>query len=141
MTKEQKDYINYRLQRATDTLNDAKLLAENERWNSSINRLYYACFYAVSALLYFHSIEAKTHKGVRIKFMIEFIKTGLFHKDFGKLFSDLFDWRQEGDYSDFVLFDKDLTMPLIIKSEELITLIRAFINSNKMLIDRTSSGM
>jgi len=141
MTKEQKDYINYRLQRATDTLNDAKLLAENERWNSSINRLYYACFYAVSALLYFHSIEAKTHKGVRIKFMIEFIKTGLFHKDFGKLFSDLFDWRQEGDYSDFVLFDKDLTMPLIIKSEELITLIRAFKNSNKMLIDRTSSGM
>jgi uncharacterized protein (UPF0332 family) len=141
MTKEQKDYINYRLQRAIDTLNDAKLLAENERWNSSINRLYYACFYAVSALLYFHSIEAKTHTGVRIKFMGEFIKTGLFDKDFGKLFSDLFDWRQEGDYSDFVSFDKDLTMPLIIKSEELITLIRAFIKSNKMLINRTSSGI
>jgi|GEM_PF-4029831 len=31
MTKEQNDYIKYRLQRATDTLNDAKLLAENER--------------------------------------------------------------------------------------------------------------
>jgi hypothetical protein len=34
MTKEQNDYINYRLQRAADTLIDAKLLAENERWNS-----------------------------------------------------------------------------------------------------------
>ena len=141
MTKEQKDYINYRLQRAIDTLNDAKLLAENERWNSSINRLYYACFYGVSALLYLHSIEAKTHKRVRIKFMSEFIKTGLFDKDFGKLFSDLFDWRQEGDYSDFVSFDKDLTMPLIIKSEELITLIRAFLKSDKMLINRTSSDI
>ena len=31
MNKEQNNYINYRLQRATDTLNDAKLLAENER--------------------------------------------------------------------------------------------------------------
>jgi uncharacterized protein (UPF0332 family) len=133
MTKEQNDYIKYRLERATETLNDARLLAENGRWNSSINRLYYACFYAVSALLYSQSIEAKTHKGVRIKFMGEFIKTGIFDKVYGKLFSDLFDWRQEGDYSDFVSFDKDLTMPLIGKSEEFINLIKAFLKSNEML--------
>lgn len=131
MTKEQNDYIKYRLQRATDTLNDARLLAENERCNSAINRLYYACFYAVSALLYYHSIEAKTHKGVRIKFMNEFIKTELFEKEYGKLFSDLFDWRQEGDYSDFVSFDKDLTIPLINKSEDFIALIRKFLITTK----------
>jgi len=131
MTKDQNDYINDRLQRASDTLNDAKLLAENDRWNSSINRLYYASFYAVSALLYYHSIETKTHKGVRIKFMSEFIKTGLFDKDFGKLYSDLFDWRQEGDYSDFVTFDKDLTIPLIIKSEEFLSMIKNYLNTNK----------
>ena len=65
--------------------------------------------------------------------MSDFIKTGLFHKDFGKLFSDLFDWRQEGDYSDFVTFDKDLTLPLIIKSEEFIALIGEFLKSNEML--------
>lgn len=81
-------------------------------------------FYAVSALLYKHSIEAKTHKGIRIKFMSEYIKTGAFEKDFGKLYSDLFDWRQEADYSDFVLFDKDLTIPLIKKSEEFIAEIK-----------------
>jgi uncharacterized protein len=131
MTKEQDNYIKYRLQRASDTLNDAKLLAENERWNSSINRLYYACFYAVSALLYSHSIEVKTHKGARIKFMSEFIKTGLFEKDFGNLFSDLFDWRQEGDYSDFISFDKDLTMPLITKCEEFIIRIGSFLETAK----------
>jgi len=63
--------------------------------------------------------------------MSEFIKTGLFDKDFGKLFSDLFDWRQEGDYSDFVSFDKDLIIPLINKSEEFITLIEAFLKTTK----------
>jgi len=131
MTSELNDYINYRLQRASDTLNDARLLAENERWNSAINRLYYACFYAVSALLYYHSIEAKTHKGVRIKFMSEFIKTGLFDKEYGKLFSDLFDWRQEGDYSDFISFDKELTLPLISQSETFIALIRKFLTATK----------
>jgi uncharacterized protein len=131
MTKDQNDYISYRLQRASDTLNDAKLLADNGRWNSCINRLYYANFYAVSALLYYHSIETKTHKGVRIKFMCEFIKTGLFDKDFGNLFSDLFDWRQEGDYSDFVIFDKDLIIPLIKKSEEFLATIKAYLVTNK----------
>jgi uncharacterized protein (UPF0332 family) len=131
MTKDQNDYISYRLQRASDTLNDAKLLADNGRWNSCINRLYYASFYAVSALLYFHSIETKTHKGVRIKFMSDFIKTGLFDKDFGNLFSDLFDWRQEGDYSDFVAFDKDLTIPLINKSEEFLATIKTYLATNK----------
>jgi len=131
MTADINNYTNYRLQRASDTLNDARLLAEHGSWNSSINRLYYACFYAVSALLYYHSIEAKTHKGVRIKFMGEFIKTGLFNKDFGKLYSDLFDWRQEGDYSDFVSFDKDLILPLIKKSEEFIFTIKTFLKTNK----------
>jgi uncharacterized protein len=131
MTKALNDYLDYRLQRASETLNDAKLLADNGRWNSSINRLYYACFYAASALLFSHSIEAKTHKGVRIKFMSEFIKTGLIDKDYGKLYSDLFDWRQEGDYSDFVSFDKDLTIPLINKSEEFIALIKDFLITNK----------
>jgi len=124
MNNEISDYINYRLKRVSDTLNDAKLLAENGSWNSSINRLYYACFYAVSALLFSQSIESKTHKGVRIKLMSEFIKTGKIEKDFGKLYSDLFDWRQEGDYSDFVQFDKELTLPLIQKSEEFITIIK-----------------
>lgn len=63
--------------------------------------------------------------------MSEFIKTGLFDRDYGKLFSDLFDWRQEGDYSDFVSFDKELTLPLINKSEEFISLVGKYLNTTK----------
>ena len=132
MNNEINDYINYRLKRASDTLDDAKLLAENGSWNSSINRLYYACFYAVSALLFSQSIESKTHKGVRIKLMSEFIKTGKIEKDFGRLYSDLFDWRQEGDYSDFVLFDKELTLPLIQKSEQFIAIIKSILSTSTL---------
>lgn len=42
MTDSKEELIKYRLQRAIDTLEDAKILADNQRWNSSINRLYYA---------------------------------------------------------------------------------------------------
>ena len=44
------DYINYRINKGKEALADALLLIEEERWNSSINRLYYSCFYTVSAL-------------------------------------------------------------------------------------------
>ena len=38
--------------RAKDTLDDARILAEKHKWNSTINRLYYASYYAVMALLF-----------------------------------------------------------------------------------------
>jgi uncharacterized protein (UPF0332 family) len=53
MTKSIKqDYISYRINSAKETLEAARLLAENKHWNSAINRLYYSCFYSISALLY-----------------------------------------------------------------------------------------
>jgi uncharacterized protein (UPF0332 family) len=49
MIGSKEELVKYRLQRAIDTLEDAKILADNQRWNSSINRLYYASYYAVTA--------------------------------------------------------------------------------------------
>jgi uncharacterized protein (UPF0332 family) len=46
-----RDLVQYRLRRARETLQDAHILANAERWNPCVNRLYYACFYVVSALL------------------------------------------------------------------------------------------
>jgi uncharacterized protein (UPF0332 family) len=59
------DYINYRLNKAQESFNDAKLLASNQSWNSCINRLYYTCYYAVSALLLKNDIAAQTHSGLK----------------------------------------------------------------------------
>ena len=46
-----KELVNYRISRAKETLDDASILAEREKWNSTINRLYYAAYYAVMSLL------------------------------------------------------------------------------------------
>jgi len=45
------DYIKYRFYRSEETFDEAVILAEKEKWNAVINRLYYSCFYAVIALL------------------------------------------------------------------------------------------
>lgn len=57
-------YIRYRLAKAQETYEAASILFEAGQWNSLINRLYYACFYSVSALLLYKHITAKTHAGV-----------------------------------------------------------------------------
>ena len=64
------EYINHRLQRAEESCNDALVLAENESWNGVINWLYYACFFAVIALLFNNNIETQTHDGSRTQFWI-----------------------------------------------------------------------
>lgn len=57
--------VRYRLQRARETLPEARTLIENSYYNAAVNRLYYACYYAVIALLAKHQISVQTHAGVK----------------------------------------------------------------------------
>jgi uncharacterized protein (UPF0332 family) len=68
------DLIKYRLEKADQTLDDAKLLANAKRWNPCVNRLYYACFYAVSALLAQNEFSSSKHTGIRSLFNLNFVK-------------------------------------------------------------------
>jgi uncharacterized protein (UPF0332 family) len=69
------DLVQYRLQRARETLEDARILATASRWNPCVNRLYYACFYAVSALLIQHGLFSSKHTGVRSLFNRHYVRT------------------------------------------------------------------
>ena len=48
---ELQELVTYRLQRAEETLEEARVMQNIGHWNACANRLYYAAFYAVSALL------------------------------------------------------------------------------------------
>jgi len=125
------DYISYRINSAKETLDAARLLADNQYWNSAINRLYYSCFYVISALLYKYDISANSHAGLKHQFTLHFIKTGLIDKELGRVFVELADWRQKGDYGDFYDFDKEKTMPLFKPVETLIVAIESLIKDKK----------
>ncbi len=127
MEHSKENYIKYRLEKAEETLFAAKVLIENRLWNSVINRLYYACFYAINALLVSNNISAKTHNGVKTQFFLNFIKTGLIDKKYSLLYSDLFDWRQKGDYNDFFDFKEEDVLPLFEPCNELINTIKTLI--------------
>lgn len=129
MTKANKELVLYRLRKARETLDDAHILAGAGRWNPCINRLYYACFYAVSALLIRQGLSSSKHAGVRGLFNQHFVKTGKVAKEKAKVFNDLFERRQEGDYMDFVSFKESQVQPWLSEAE-------AFVESIAVLIEK-----
>ncbi len=129
MTGDKEDLIKYRLYRAKDTLDDARILAEKHKWNSTINRLYYAAYYAVTALLLDADLNPSTHNGAKSNFSEYFIKTNLIPMEYGKIYSQLFTWRQKGDYDDLFDFSNEKVIPYLEPVANLIELIESNILS------------
>ncbi len=131
MTGNKEDYINYRIEKSIEIFSDAKLLANNQRWNSCVNRLYYSAYYLASALLYENDIKAETHNGVKTQLFLNFVKNEMLDKSFAKLYSHLFDWRQETDYADFIEFDEETVKPLLLEVNGLNDELRKLIGISR----------
>ena len=131
MTKSNKELVSYRLLRARETLEDARILANAYRWNPCVNRLYYACFYAVSALLIQEGLSSARHAGVRSLFNQHFVKTNKVAKGKARIFNDLFERRQEGDYMDFVSFEESQVLPWLSEAEAFVENVAVLIEKGK----------
>ncbi|MBN2135616.1 MAG: HEPN domain-containing protein [Acidobacteria bacterium] len=94
------ELVKYRFSRAKESYDESILLASGDHWNAAANRLYYACFYLVNALLIQHDLSFTSHNGVKTEFHRFFVKTDKITIKSGKLYSRLFNLRQEGDYVD-----------------------------------------
>lgn len=122
--------IDYRLQRATETLEEADYNAKGKYFNTGVNRLYYAAYYAASALMLAYGLECSTHAGVKSMLSLNFIRKGPLSPVYGKIFMSLFENRQSGDYEDFVYCDAELYNDLRPKTEEFINALKALIKSS-----------
>lgn len=121
--KERAEMVAYRIKRSQETLDEVKNHIENKFWTTAINRLYYACFYSVSALLLDKDIKVTTHAGARQMLGLHYIKTGIIDKSLGKFYSNIFDMRHTGDYDDFVEFSEEEVLELIEPANQLISKI------------------
>ncbi|NOX89824.1 MAG: HEPN domain-containing protein [Calditrichaeota bacterium] len=70
-------------------------------YDGSINRSYYAIFFAIRCLLSLLELDRPKHSGVISLFDKCFIKTGLLDKKYSKIAHIAFDARQDYDYEDF----------------------------------------
>lgn len=129
MTDEQrKDIVIYRMDNAIGTLHEVTEHISNGFYNTAVNRMYYACFYAVSALLIAHKIEVKSHDGTRQKFGQHFVLTGILPKEYGKFYRMIFEKRSAGDYEDFITHDLKTAEMLYPETERFVYRIYGLID-------------
>jgi len=124
MTGGQKDLICYRMDRAGETLREARLMFESDHLYGAANRIYYACFYATTALLLTRNMASPKHSGVIGLFNKHFIKEGFIPVDMGKFYSRMFDNRLESDYGDIVKIEKDDIEADLKKADDFIAKIK-----------------
>jgi len=99
MTENIKALVEYRLAQADESLDASRVLIEEGLLRPCVNRAYYAMFYGVLALLAIDKRETSRHSGAISLFDKEFVKEGIFKKDFSRWLHDAFDLRQRSDYS------------------------------------------
>ena len=99
ITKNIEALVKYRVEQVDESLEAARILFEKRLERQSVNRSYYAMFYAVLALLATRKRETSKHSGAITLFDKEFVKTGTFKKDFSRWLHSAFDLRQRSDYA------------------------------------------
>lgn len=127
--KYKQSLITYRLERSKESHKAARLLLENDMLTSSMNRIYYAMFYAVQSLLLLHEVSFSKHSQVKGYFNKEFIKNGIFPKDFGRMYNNAFEYRQKFDYVDLIIPEKEMIIEYIDKANEFINTIERYIQA------------
>lgn len=128
MTEALNKLVEYRLKRSAETLEEAKILADASHRNACVNRLYYTCFYAVSALLLVDDLSSSKHTGIRSLFNKHYVKNRKVSKELAQIYNDLFERRREGDYVDFFEFEQSQVNAWIPQ-------VKKFLESIKNLMD------
>ena len=133
-----RDVVNYRIERAYTALDQAKKNLEIKCLEVTANRLYYAAYYAASALLIAYGIQTKSHEGNISQFGQKFVLTGIVSSNMGRFYNQLFQMRLTGDYGDtFGLTEEDV-VPKIKPTEDFINQVTS-LAKEKLSIDQNIS--
>ena len=84
--------------KALDLLDDAEYNFNGDRYNTSINRSYYAVFYAAKSLLLKKGVDTRKHTGNIQMFGKEYVVNDNFDKEISRILSELQEDRSRVDY-------------------------------------------
>lgn len=117
--------INYWMEKAQADLESAQDNFNSGRYSNAIRDAYFACFHALSSVLFKEGKSFRKHKEARSALHRDYIRTNRIDPSWGKHYDWLFDNRQKADYRPMVQFDNDQVREVIEKSSEFIGAMKA----------------
>jgi uncharacterized protein (UPF0332 family) len=106
--------IRLRLDKAHEDLDTARELLASRRWRAAVNRAYYTVFHVASATLLWLEVERVKHSAVQAAFNEFLVKPGLIEVEYGHIYRNAREWREEQDYSDVARQLDEPTAALIV---------------------------
>lgn len=122
------DLAKYKLERAREELDTAKLLFENEKLKAANNRAYYSIYYSLTAVLCLEPIAFKRHKDTIGYFNKNYVHTGLFPGEIGRNISKAAKVRHASDYDEFYIASKEEAEKQIQTAKILAELVDKYIS-------------
>ena len=138
MDERRTDLCCYRLDRAKKCLSSAKILVESDDYCSAANRSYYSIFHSIRSLLALEGVDFSKHSGVMSYFQKNYVKTGIFGKEYSKILTEAFEVRSESDYDDYYIISKEEVKEQIQNAEFFLNGIMVYVE-NILLPDKKES--
>lgn len=132
MQPSQKDLALYRLARAKEDLETAKLNYESGMYKAAINRSYYAIFHSIRAVNVLDEFDASKHSSVIAHFNRYHVYTGDFKKDTYKTIDSAYRIREKCDYSDFFIASKSDAEEQIQKAEQFYKEVQEYLDNKEI---------
>ena len=127
----------YRMETAENTYRMAKLCYDNDGYRDAVNRSYYASFYALRAVLALEGVDFERHKDVVSYFNQHYVATGKFKREVGKRIGRLKTMREDCDYDDFYVIEKDEVEVQLDTARMVINEVEKYLRDNDVILRDT----
>ncbi|MGQ9833267.1 MAG: HEPN domain-containing protein [Candidatus Villigracilaceae bacterium] len=121
------------IENAQEMLAAARVNLDHNFYASSVNRSYYAVFYAANALLATLGEARSKHSGVISMFRQRFIKTGELPAELSEIYGDLMNSRQSGDYDINTRIEMETAEQLLEKARRFVNEVEQWLQRNQWL--------
>jgi hypothetical protein len=128
--EERKTLVDLYWKKSESTIKEAEIAVANEAWDMAANRIYYACFHAMTALLVNDGHPVSTHLGMKISFGKYYVQTGVATPQQGRLFSQLASLREKADYDCLFTTTQEDVMQYLPEAKMLIKRIKTLLQDN-----------
>ena len=117
--------IKVNLEKSDEAIKAAQMMLADKMLSSALNRIYYACFYTVTALAEKHDFKTSKHAGLLQWFNKKFVfQDKIFSKDLFKVYEATFKFRQKGDYDTLFVPSEEDTLELLENAKIFIKTVR-----------------
>jgi uncharacterized protein (UPF0332 family) len=119
--------IRYRLEQSDQTVLEAEYLIAKGYYRGAVNRIYYSCFYILSALAIKYEFTTSKHNQLIGWFNKTFIATNILPKEISQFVLKAYNKRIKGDYEPVDNLNNEEVQMLLSELKEFILKMKIFL--------------